>query len=248
MTKNILRLVTDDAAPSRLLAEYSPARLHLAKLIDQRLRVEDNLRQLADAAARLREAQDAEGNAAAALNALDAEEARAMAAWSQNSSGAMPVFDRTRREKLRENLEAATAQATAARRATADNAAQQQRENAKLKPIEDEIDLTIATVIAEEVEPLIAEFTEFNRELAAKAGRIAEASEVINLIGARIGQLASARPNAEAARPLFTMLEKLNEKIRLAFSRPAPDVTNHRAAWQSFAAALRRDPIAELKD
>jgi hypothetical protein len=234
-----LRLVTDSKAPSRLLEQHSAARMHLAKLINDRLSIEARLRDLAEAGAKLQEAADAERHAAAALNALDAEEANAMALWAKNSAGPMPSFDQTRRQKLRAAVDAAAAQAAAARKAAAANGAEQTRENSSLKAVEAQIALAIVPVIVEAVDPLIADFEAANRALAAKAGRISGAAELITQIGHSIG-------NPDMARPAFVALEKLSERIRIAFARPAPAISDD--AWRALAAALRRDPIAELKD
>src|SRR6476646_6948873 len=111
-----IRLVTDEA-PSRLLQKHSDARLRLAKLITRRNSLEEKVRHLAETGSKLREAADAESHAAAALASLDAEEARAMSAWAEGPGGAMPVFDRTRREKLEAEVHAAGTQAAAERKA-----------------------------------------------------------------------------------------------------------------------------------
>jgi hypothetical protein len=110
---------------------------------------------------------------------------------------------------------------------------------AALKQIETQILLAIVPVIVESVDPLIVDFEEHNRALAAKAGKIAEAAEAITQIAHDIG-------NTDLARPAFVTLEKLSDRIRVAFGRPAPDIANHRATWLAFAAALKRDPMAEL--
>jgi hypothetical protein len=238
---NMKLVVTDNKAPSRLLEQHSAARLHLAKLIDSRLGIEDRLRGLAEAGAKLQEAADAERHASAALNALDAEEAHAMAAWSQNSSGAMPVFDQTRRQKLRAAVDAAAAQASAARKAAAANGAEQQRELMALKALEPHVALAIAEVISESVTPLLEDFEAANKKLAAKAARIQEAIATITDMGHAVG-------NPAAARPTFVVMEKLYEKVRAVSGRPAPDSENHRAAWMAYAAKLRSDPIARLED
>jgi hypothetical protein len=239
MKNGNIRLVTDEA-PSRMLEQQSEARQRLAKLIDRRLRVEENLRHLTDAATKLREAQDAEGNAAAALRSLDAEEARAMATWSQNSSGAMPVFDRTRREKLREALEAAGAQAAAARKAAVENGAEQQREHAALKALEPQFAIAIAEAIAESVGPLMLDFDAANRALASKAERIQAAFLTIRGVAESLG-------NSAAARPVYLINEKLHERIRTMTDRAAPDGVNHGGAWMALAARLRSDPLATLE-
>jgi hypothetical protein len=238
---NMKLVVTDNKAPSRLLEQHSAARLHLAKLIDHRLGIEDRLRALTEAANKLREAQDAEGNAAVALNALDAEEARAMSTWSQKPSGSMPVFDRTRREKLKAAVEDAAAQASAARKAAVENGGQQQRELMALKALEPHVALAIAEVISESVTPLLEDFEAANKKLSAKAARIQEAIATITDMGHAVG-------NPAAARPTFVVMERLFEKVRAVSGRPVPDSENHRAAWMAYAAKLRSDPIATLED
>jgi DNA repair exonuclease SbcCD ATPase subunit len=242
-----LRLVTTDA-PSRLLEKHSPARMHLADLINRKLRIESNLRHLGESAQRLQEAQTAQHDAVAAINALNAVESAAMAEWSRDGSGPMPELDVAKRDELQARHRGAVAKATAARQAAAAIAADQQRETAVLKQITDEIDLAIVPIIIEEVEPKIAAFKTAFAELAAKRAEITAASETINLIAFRLSQMASGQPNPEAGRPAFVALEALNEAIRLAFAAPPPDATNHRAPWEGFSNALKRDPIAQFED
>jgi hypothetical protein len=234
-----IRLVSGEA-PSRLLEQHSAARLHLAKLIDRKLTIESNLRHLGDAATKLQEAADAEGNAAAALNALDAEEARGMATWSQASSGPMPVFDRSRRQELKSAVDAAAAQASAARKAAVENGAQQQRELFALKGLEAHIALAIAEIISESAMPLLEDYEAANKMLAAKAARIQEAREVITRIAERVG-------DRNVARPVYAVMEQLDAKIRTVSGRAAPDGANHRAVWEGYAAKLRSNPIATLE-
>jgi hypothetical protein len=236
-----IRLVSGEA-PSRLLEQHSAARLHLAKLIDRKLTIESNLRHLADAATKLQEAADAEGNAAAALNALDAEEARAMATWSQASSGPMPVFDQSRRQELKSAVDAAAAQASAARKAAVENGAAQQREAAAAKALEPEFAAVIAQILDEEMSPLIADYQADAVALAAKAGRIMQGAEALTRIAHQVG-------DTSKARPAFVVLEKLNEKLRIAFSRPAADSTGaDLPKWMALAGRLRSDPLAKLED
>ena len=236
--KNNIRLVTDSEAPSRLLQKHSAARLHLAGLINRELTVESNLRHLGEAAQRLQEAQQAEQQAVADLNALNAAEATAMAAWSRDGSGAEPQPNVVKRDELQAKHRAAIAKAAAARGAQATIAADQQREAVSLKQVETEIALATVPVIIEAVEPLITDYEDSNRELAAKAAKISGAAEVITQIGHSIG-------STDLARPAFVALEKLSERIRIAFARPAPAISDD--AWRALAAALKRDPLAELK-
>jgi hypothetical protein len=239
MKNGNIKLVTTDGEPSRLLAKHSDARMRLATLINNRNSFEDKLRHLVETGGKLQEAADSERHAAAALAALDAEETRAMSAWAEGPGGSMPVFDRTRRERLEAEVHAAAAQATAARKAAGENGAAQQRENAALKALEPQFAVAIAEVIAESVEPLMDDFDAANRALASKAARIQEAFVTIRGLAESLG-------NPEAARAAYAINERLHERIRTMSDRAAPDGTNHRGAWETLAAALRRDPIAEL--
>jgi hypothetical protein len=239
MTKSMFKLVTDNSAPT---LERSQARQRLAALIAERTASENRLRALQEAGAKLREAADAERHAAAELAALDAEETQKMAAWSsQATPGPMPVFDQSRRQKLRAAVEAATAQAAAARKASVANGAEQAREVAAAKALEPAFSLAIAEIVAEAVDPLIDKFAILNRELGVEASKIGEALEIVT-------QLAEGVGNHIAARPVYVVGEKLHAKLRSVSGRPAPDVENRRAAWLSLAAKLRADPLAELED
>jgi hypothetical protein len=239
--KNIKLVATDNTAPSRLLEKHSDARLHLAGLINQKLRVEEKLRHLAESAQKLQDAQSAEQDAVSAINALNSAEAAAMTAWSQDpSSGPIPSPDIAKRDELLALQRKAQAQASAARQATTSIVAEQQREAARLTDFGVQIGLAVVPVAIEELEPLIAEFVEFNKKLAEKAGRIAAGAEMITTI-------ANGVKNLELAGPAFRQLEVLNEQIRNAFARPAPDMSPHAARWAAYANALQRDPIARLE-
>jgi hypothetical protein len=240
MNKGNIKLVASDSAPSRLLQKHSPERMTLATLITRRNSIEDRLRAIAQAGAKLQEAADAERHATAALATLDAEETRAMAAWSEASDEPMPVFDRTRREKLVAEIQAAAAQASAARKAAAENSAAQQRESAALKALEPEFAIAIAEVVAETVDPLFADYDAANRALAAKAAKIQQALLTITDLAHSVG-------GHTAVRPAFIVIEKLHEKMRSVSGRAPPDGKNHAAAWSSLAARLRTDPLAELE-
>jgi hypothetical protein len=241
MKNGSLRVVAGKDEVSPLLQPQSPARIKLAQLINDRLTIESNLRHLAESAERLREAQRAEGQATAALANFEAAETAAMADWSRSPSSPMPVSNPGKRDELLAAIRTASAQAGAARKAEQANAAEQTRENGTLQRLVPQIDLAAVAVIVDEVDPLIRDFEEDNRALAAKAGKIAEAAEIIT-------QIAHGTGNLDRARPTFAALEKLNERIRVAFARPAPEIGSHRAAWSALAANLRSDPLAKLKD
>lgn len=246
MKNDNIRLVPREA-PSLLIEKHSPARMHLAALINRKLSIESNLRHLSDAARVLQEAQTTEQDAAAAINALNSAETAAMYAYSRGDSEIEPEPDVAKRDELLAKHRGAVAKANAARQAAGTVAADQLRETAALKQITDQIDLAIVPIIIEEVTPKIDAFKVAFSELAAKRAEITEASEFINLIAFRLSQTASDRPTPEAGRPAFVALEALNESIRVACGAPAPDAANRRAPWEAFAAELRRNPIAKYE-
>jgi hypothetical protein len=241
MKKSEIRLAVDNAESSRLLQPTSEARLQLAKLIDRRLGIESGLRHLSEAAAKLREAVDSEGNASAALAALDAEEVRLMTAWSQSPDKPKPVFDRSRREQLKAAADAAAAQAGAARKAAAANGAEQLRETVALKALEPAFAVVIAEIFNEEMTPIIADFEADKRALAAKAARIQEGVEALIQLAHSVG--------VDKGRPAFVVLEKLNGRKHAAFAPVAPDTgTGSLSKWRALIGRLGADPLARLED
>lgn len=215
--KNNIRLVATDGAPSRLLQEHSPARMRLAKLINDRLSVEAKLRDLAEAMERLNKAQGAEAQAAAALANFEAQETAAMAEWSKSSqSSPMPVANPARRDDLLAAIRAASAQAESARAAAKIIEAEQTREQGLLARLEPQFAIAIAEVLAEAVEPLLGDFEAANKQLASKAARIQEAFNAIRSLGESIA-------NPSAARPVFVINEQLHERIRAVSGRASPD-------------------------
>lgn len=240
MNKSNPTVVELRPAASRLLAQHSEARLRLAQIINRKLSIERNLLHLSEAVAKLNEAADAEGNARAAYASLDAEESAAMTAWSK-SAGPKPVIDRTRRAKLKAELEDAAAQATAARNAASSIAAEQHRENLALKALEVPFALAIAEIIDEEMTPLLADFEVDKALLARKAARIQEGVEALTHLAHQVG--------ADKGRPAFVTLEKLNGRVHTAFGgRLAPDnTTGSRAKWLALASKLRSDPLAKFE-
>jgi hypothetical protein len=64
-----------------------------------------------------------------------------------------------------------------------------------------------------------------------------------------LAKLAHQVGDTSKARPAFVVLEKLNEKLRVAFSRPAADSTGaDLPKWMALAGRLRADPLAKLED
>jgi len=236
MKNSNIRLVSGEPS-SRLLEEHSAARMHLAKLINERLSIEAAIRDLVAAGSKLAEAADAERNSGAKLAALDNEEAAVMSAWGK-TGGQMPVLDQTRRAKLEDAVHAAVAQARAARSAASANGAEQARELGRLKALEPQFAIAIAEVLAESVEPLFSDFEIANAALASKAERIQQAFMEIRGLAESLG-------NPNVARPVYQINERLDERIRVVCAKPAP-TAGHGAEWAAYAAKLRSDPIATL--
>jgi hypothetical protein len=162
-----------------------------------------------------------------------------MVAWSK-SSGPKPVIDRTRREKLKAELEDAAASATAARAAASSIAAEQQREAGALKALEPSFAVAVAEVLDEEMMPLLADFEAEKRTLAVQAARIQEGVEALTQLAHQVG--------AEKGRPAFVVLEKMNARVQTAFGRLMPDnTTGSLSKWLALAGRLRADPLAKFE-
>lgn len=241
MKNGNIKLVVTDEAPSRLLEQHSAARLHLAQLIDRRLGIEDNLRQLAAAAKRLREAQAAEQNAIAAIDALSAVEAAAMTEWSRNPSGPEPEPDVAKRDELQAKHRTAVARATAARQAQVTIAADQQREAAALKVLEPAILEAIVEIIIESTAPLLEDLKESQVALASKQGRLNQAVQEAITVSR---QTLQDGPVGSTGAMIANLIETFRTAATPAIETSAADV----AAWRSLSTRLRADPLAKLED
>jgi hypothetical protein len=102
------------------------------------------------------------------------------------------------------------------------------------------IEAAIAEVISESVEPLIEDLRESVRVAVAKQRLIQQSLQVV------IGIEHSAGP-LETMRPTFNLFERLAEQLRTAAALAVEETGADRAAWESLAARLRTDALAQLE-
>jgi hypothetical protein len=193
---------------------------------------------------RLASAQTAEAPLVAELQRLDALETEAFSAWSRGDSDApAPTPDVAKRALLTEQLAAARAKAEAARRAEGGLIAERERESSKLPGLARAIDAALAEILVEESEPLVADFDETNRIVAAKASRIEVLRDILEGMARSAGE-------GEPARPFYALLEQFNTRLQRVSGRQRPDldvVSSHRLGWLSLAESLRLDANATLE-
>lgn len=240
MNSSHLNVAVNSEAPSRLLAKHSEARLHLAKLINNRLAIEHRILHLEDRSKRLRETQAAEQRVLADLNALNASEAAAMVDWSRAPEGPEPQPDLSKRETLEAGLRTAAAKANAARQAETIIQADLGREHAALKALNVPTQHAIASVIAEEAlgTPL-EELRQAVQVGMQKQERVRQAVQAIFHIASFGGAI-------DEMRPAYKLAEKLDGDLRQAAAPPAPDGAPAFRSWLQLATDLHRDPLAEL--
>lgn len=226
-TKSTESLPTASAARHRL-ALMNAAREEISATID---RANASLTRLATA-------QTADAPIVAELQRLDSTETEAFAAWSRGDlETPAPTPDAAKRALLTEQLAAARATAEAARRAEGGLIAERERESTKLRGLPHAIEVALAEILVEEVEPLIADFEEANRAVSAKASRI----EILRDI---ISGMARSAPEGEPARPFYVLLEALNTRLQKVSGRQAPDpASTHRLGWLLLVDRLRSGDI-----
>jgi chromosome segregation ATPase len=220
----------------------SAARQRLAEMIEARDEIAAKIESLQAALTRLASQQAAEGPLVGELAALDSAEAAKMNEWARSGEGDAPLPDVAKREALNRKLADARAAAEAARRAESGLQAEVARESAKLPSIARAMDLAVADILFEEAEPLIADFLEANRAVAAKASRIEVLRDVV------IG-MAHAAGDLEQGRPFFTALEAFDGRLQKVSGRQPPDLdvsSRHRLDWFGLVEQLRSDSNATL--
>lgn len=230
--------IPKDAAPIA-----SPARQRLASLTAARDEISAAIDRATAALDRLISAQACQVPVVAELARLDTAESAAMAAWARRGREGddAPTPDVAAREELNRKLTDARAKAESARRAEGGLRDEVARESVKLAPIGLAINEALAEVVAEEAGDLIAGFLESQRATAAKADQILAARDLI-------GDMARSAPEGEPARPLYIVLETLNQKLEKTFARSvrADVAAANRAAWASLVGRLQSDASARL--
>jgi hypothetical protein len=237
-----IRLIADQDHPQHPL---SPARQKLNDLLDERAGHQRKIAELQAAVDRLTEIFAARDAAAAAVIDFDRQSAEAMLTWSQASlkpRDAMPVVDADTRLSLLTKLAAAKENSDAAARARDQITASIQAEAQAAKALETAISFAVAEVVSEEASgALIDDLRQAVALAVAKQERLRQAVQVVFAIARSIDGDA-------VAKPFFDEASRLAEVVKTAAAPPAPESLPAFEAWHAFAAALRTDPGAELKD
>jgi hypothetical protein len=231
----VLKLETKAAA-------LSPARQRLQDLLDQRASFEERAKQLRTAQQRLSGRIQEAAIAAAALSEFDRRNADAMAAWARGEpkSGVMPEVDSAKRQDLVVANALAAENAAAAQSASAQIGAEIHAEDVAAKSLTIPIEAAIAEIIAESTESLIEDLRASVSAAITKQNRLKQALQVV------IGIANSAGP-LEAMKPTFNLMEKLAERLRTAAAPVVDTTAADRAPWDSLAARLRTDALAQLE-
>lgn len=232
-----LRLVDTPAAPPAL----TPARQKLADLLDQRAQITARIADLQGSDGRLNESFTKAAAAKAELDAFEARSAEAMLRWSKASSCAVPVIDSATKQRLVAEVAATADQAAAAQAARTQINQSIQQESAADKALDLPIAHAIAQVITEiATGPKLEELKAAVADAVAKQIALRQAVEVTFTIARTSGDVTQTKP-------LFDQAAALHEALRVAAAPPAPDDGPAFAAWSTFAAELRVNPGAELK-
>jgi hypothetical protein len=221
----------------------SPARETLAALILARQEITATIEHAEAALGRLTGAQTIDSSIVGALAALDAAESAAMSAWARSGEGDAPLPDVATRQELSRKISDSQAKAGAAQRAEGGLQAELARESAKLPAIARAAEVVVADILFEEAEPLIADFLEANRAVAAKASRIEMLRDIVIGMGRAAGDI-------EQGRPFFTALEAFDNRLQKVSGRQPPDLdvsSRHRLAWLGLVEQLRSDASAKLE-
>lgn len=219
----------------------SPTRQRLQELLEKKASCEERAKQLRTARQRLSGRDQEAASAAAALSEFDRQNADAMAAWARGEprNGAMPGVDSSKRQDLVAANALASENAAAAQSASAQLAAEAHAEDLVAKSLTMPIEIAIAEIISESTGPLIEELRESVRLAIGKQNLLKSSLQVVIDI-ANSG-------DAEVMRPTFNLFGKLAEQLRTAAAPTVEDTGADRAAWESLAARLRTDALAELE-
>ncbi|MDR6303974.1 hypothetical protein GGQ85_001673 [Nitrobacter vulgaris] len=219
----------------------SPARARLQDLLDKKTSCEERAKQLRIAQQRLVGRDQEAASAAAALSEFDRQNADAMAAWARGESkdGDMPEIDIAKRQDLVAANALAAENAAAAQSASAQLAAEAHADDLVANDLKIPIEIAIAEVISESVEPLIEGLHESVRVAVAKQNMLKQSLQVV------IGIAHSG--DSEIMRPIFGLAGKLSERLRTAAAPVVETAAADRAAWDSLVARLRTDATAELE-
>jgi hypothetical protein len=250
MTKNGIKLATENGTPSGLLEQDSPARRSMTSPARQRLKDlqdqrADHQRRISEARSSYNRLNDIINVAVASKKALaefDAKSAEEMATWAKTHLKKVPPsVDGAARQKLLVEHSTAQENASAAYAARAQYEQTIAAEGQAIAALDIPMQKEIAAILIEEASgPQMDQL----RDAVAAAVRL---QVRLQASFQAIVDIAHSGP-PDAMKPVFTMMEAFSETLRLAAAPPAPDGTGDRLAWAKFAAALRTDPASQLED
>jgi hypothetical protein len=175
-----------------------------------------------------------------ALTEFDAASAEVAAAWAKQSlNKTPPEVDTDARQKL------VVAHAVAQENASASYAARGRFESAinaeeqAIKALEIPMQHAIAEILIEEAS---------GPEMDRLRDAVAAAVRLQVRLRASFNVLVDIAHSApvDVMKPVFELVERFSETLRLAAAPPAPDGADDRLEWAKFAMALRTDSAAEI--
>jgi hypothetical protein len=233
------QLVKTTPTPPRMT---SPARQRLRDLQDQVAGHERKIKEGRSAFDRLSDVIRVAVQTKADLSEFDAASAEAAAAWAkQHLNKTPPEVDTDARQKL------LVAHAIAQENASASYAARGRFESAinaeeqAIKALEIPMQHAVAEILIEE-----ASGPEMDRLRDAVAAAVRLQVRLRASFDVVV-DIAHSAP-VDVMKPVFELVERFSETLRLAAAPPAPDGADDRLAWAKFAAALRTDPTSQLED
>ena len=221
----------------------SPARNRLAECLAARREAETKIATANESMARLAGHEEAVAAARSELTALDIADADAVTRWAKSGEGAAPTTDVDRRDSISRALSQAESQARAATSARAALSAELETATRPLAGIQAWTSVFIASVVCEEVEPLLADLIEHQRSLAAKVERIGQMREFVIAAAERLPR------GSEEARQVYVAAEALANDVQRAMSvheAPLDASVSSRAALREFVASLYEDSTIAL--
>jgi hypothetical protein len=232
--------MTQFKTPDSYPVELTPARRHLAELIDRRDELGKESDILIARIARLERAKEAIAAIESELIQVGILEGAAMLQWVEADDGSAPPTDHAeRRAELEAQLQPARAAARAGDAATASLSSQITRVNTALTNLSAPLVAASAMVVREEMEPLLGEMAAAVTEIERCKARINAGLDYLNGVGQSLpggmGYLIAQE------------FEKFSIAARNAGSALPTDRASHSAAFASLGARLGADPTATLE-
>jgi hypothetical protein len=160
------------AAETKIIP-MSPARAHLATLIDRRAELTAAMASQIQSVERLQSMLGAEAAAKAALDAFDKAAGDVMETWLRaGGTDPQPPIETAKRKKLVQAVDAAAGRASAARSASASIEADYLRTATEANSVVPLVTDAVATVVSEEAAPLLEEAHALRKRLASTLAKL----------------------------------------------------------------------------